>query len=197
ISLLGTIISINKINAVEKLRVTTGYALSDEGVALINISSSTSIKFAVNTIDWGTGIVNTSGGYINCTMNTEGSNSLGCSGFNTVTQGFVLENDGNTMVGVQLYSNASAAQFIGGGETGNNPLFMYKVSNNESNSCISGLNPTSYNDVNTTPLGTTICSSNSFNFTDNSDSLRIDILINIPYNAPSGEKSATFTATAS
>ena len=192
ISLFGTILSINKLNQFGKF-ITTGYATSDNATATLVVSSTTSIKFAVATVDWGTGYVNSTGGYVNCTLTTNGYNTpSACVGFNTVSQGFVLENDGNTMAQVQLYSNATAAQFIGDSTA----LFLYRVSDNESNSC-TGEAPASYTTVNTTSPGTLICPSQAFNFTDNVDSLRIDINVTIPYTAPPGSKSARLTATAS
>jgi hypothetical protein len=196
ISLFGTIISINKLNQFTQLSTTTGFATSDQGNVSVYVNTSTSIRFAVNTVNWGTGIVNTTGGYVNCTMMTDGTaNSAGCSGFNTVTQNFVLENDGSTLAGVQLASNASAAQFIGGDSSGGGPLFRYTVTNNETGSC-SGPVPSSFTDVNTTAPGTQICPVSGFNYTDTRDSMNISIYVNIPYTAPSGQKSATLTATA-
>ncbi|GIU70269.1 MAG: hypothetical protein KatS3mg002_1505 [Candidatus Woesearchaeota archaeon] len=193
VSLIGTFFSLNKLGKL----TATGYATAN-GTATVNVSSTTSIRFAIPSVDWGTGYVNTTGGYVNCTLMTDGtSNSAGCAGFNQVTQGLVLENDGNTMTGVSLYSNANASQFIGGTSDGGGPQFRYKVSQNESGSCTSGLGPTSFTDVNTTGPGTTICPAGNFNFTDSTDSIKIDLYVNIPYTAQSGYKIATLIATSS
>ncbi|GIU70270.1 MAG: hypothetical protein KatS3mg002_1506 [Candidatus Woesearchaeota archaeon] len=198
ISLFGTIISINRMNRIMEMSSLSGYATTAQGNVSVYVNTSTSIRFAIDYVDWGTGYVNTTGGYVNCTLRTDGTpNSAGCVGFNELNQGFVLENDGTTTATVQLYSNANASQFIGGTSDGGGPQFMYKVSQNESNSCISGLTPTSFTDVNTTSPGTTICPSSNFNFTDSADSIKIDLYVNIPYTVPPGQKLAVLTATAS
>jgi hypothetical protein len=193
VSLFGTIFSLNRLGTLG----TTGYAISANGTATVYVNTSTSIRFAVSSVNWGTGTVNTTGGYVNCTMMTGGTaNSAGCAGFTQVTQGFVLENDGNTMDTVQLSSNASAAQFIGGDSSGGGPLFRYTVTNNETGSCTSPA-PPSFTDVNITAPGTPVCPSSGLNYSDTRDSMNINIYVNIPYTAPQGQKTAILTATAS
>ncbi len=191
VSLFGTIFSLNRLESFG----TTGFATQANGTASVYVNTTTSIIFNVSTINWGTGYVNTSGGYVNCTMATDAAHSAGCSGFTTVSNGFILENDGNTNATVSLYANATAVQFIGG-SSGGGPLFQYKVSNNEATSCSSPA-PSSYTDVNVTPPGTTICPSTTFDFNNSKDTMEIEVMINIPDNSLSGQRAATFTATAS
>lgn len=197
ISLFGTIISVNKLNRFQTIKATTGFATSDQGTATVYINSSTSIFFSIDTVDFGTGYVNGTGGSPqNCTLNTEGLKTTpGCIDFNTVTQGFVLENEGTTMPSIQLSSNSNASEFLTGatGEYGG-PRFLYKVTNNESSSCTSPV-PATYTDINDTAPGTVICSGLDYK-TDN-DTLLIDIQINIPITTTTGQKTATLTAQAS
>ena len=196
ISLFGTIFSVNKLNQFGEFRSTTGFATTDTGTAVVVVNTSTSIKFVVATIDWGSGSVNSTSGFLNCTLATDAANTEGCAGFNTVSQGFILENDGNTVAAVSLAANRTAVQFIGGTGEGGGPLFRYKVANNgtESSSCTTPL-PVAYTDVNVTAPGTVICA--DLNYTDIQDSLEIDIYVNIPYTSPSGQKIAGLQATAS
>jgi hypothetical protein len=56
ISLGGTIVSLNRLAQV-RVPVITGFA-SDQGTATVNITSQASLIFAVNSIDFGNGWVN-------------------------------------------------------------------------------------------------------------------------------------------
>ncbi|HSU72826.1 MAG TPA: hypothetical protein VLJ21_03175, partial [Candidatus Binatia bacterium] len=125
--------------------------------------------------------------------------------FTTVTQGFTLENDGSANATIQLQFSNNFSGFLGGDTTLG--WYRYNVSNNESSSCRNSTggtgcaanvnctyNPVAWSDVNTTVPGTTICP--KLLFTDSSDSLKVDINISIPYDAPAGSKLSTLTATA-
>lgn len=196
ISLFGTVISINKLNQFGQVK-TTGYATSTTGTASVNVNTSTSIIFAVSSVDWGTGQVNATA-YFNCTLATDAANSEGCIDFTSKNGApFILENDGGTLAVVNLASNATGVQFIGGDAIYGGPQFKYKVSANETSSCAGSLAPATYTDVNVTGVGTTICSTPGLNSSVGADSLKIDILVNIPYTAAAGQKAATLTATAS
>jgi len=167
----------------------TGFATTTGNTTVV-VSSTSSVRFAVASVDWGTGSVNTTVG--TCTLNTE-SVKTGCTGFTVVSQGLILENDGNANISVTLYSNVSAAQFIGNGAT-----FQWKVTNNgtETGSCTTPT-PSSYSPVNVSVANaTTICS--SLGYPDANDSLRVDLNITIPLAAvtsSSGLRLASITAT--
>jgi hypothetical protein len=194
ISLFGTILSVDrlgKINVV-KQQPTIGYASSPTGIAEVQINTTSSIKFAVATVNWTSGSVNSS--YINCTMDTVGDLSSGCIGFHSVTQPLILENDGNVPVNVSLRATSSNSTFIGGTLVGGGPEFMYNVTVNEINSCGDPV-PAAWTDVNLSSPGTLICP--YLDYTDGNDSLKIGLWINIPYTVSSGIKSNTLIATAS
>ncbi len=197
ISLFGTIISVNKLSKFQTIKTTTGFATSDQGTATVYINSSTSIFFYVDTVNFGTGYVNGSAGAPqNCTMNSEGLKTTpGCIEFNTVTQGFVLENEGTTIPSVQLSSDSNASEFLTGATWDyGGPQFLYKVTNNETSACTSPV-PATYTNINDTAPGTVICSGLDYQ-TDN-DTLKIDIQINIPITTTTGQKTAILTAQAS
>ena len=108
----------------------TGAAISPTALARINITSRASINWTINSIDWGTGYVNETASF--CILNSEGENNpANCTNFTTVTQGLILENDGNRVVSLNFSSNVTPAEFIGGTD----PWFQWKLSNNEDNSC--------------------------------------------------------------
>ncbi len=178
----------------------TGSAISPTALARINITAKASINWTVNSVDWGTGAVNTS--YEYCQLNTEGlNNPANCTNFTTVTEGLRLINDGNRKVEVNLSSNASGAQFIGG----TNPLFQWKLANNESNSCGSpstgnacSVNASAlqfqgaYYDVNTS--STLICP--CFNPQNPNDLLNVELQVRVPSDSFTGVREATLTAIA-
>ncbi len=199
----------------------TGAPTADTGTATVTIEASGSVRFAVNAINFGTGKVNTSAGNTQCILDSNGTNeSNRCINFTAQFGNLSLENDGSTNVTVQLASNVDAVSFLGGSSS--LAQFRYVVQNNETDSCRNGTGgggavtptatmnctmgkagittgnctvfPTSWMDVNTTAPGTTICQRLLYNQTD--DSIGIDINISIPFDAPAGVKTATFTATA-
>jgi len=192
VSLIGTFTSINRL---QRISISGAATSSDTGNATVYINTTASLIFSVATVDWGTGYVNTTAGEHNCTMMTDGTaNSDGCVGFNTVTQGLVIENNGNKNFStVQLKSDENASGFIGGGDAADapSPEFQWKISQNETGSC-GTIHDTTWTDVNTTNPGTVIC--NNFHFEDTNDSIRVDLRIVIPYDA-AGDKIATLTAT--
>jgi len=190
--LFGTIISLNKLSSIS----TTGFATSSVGTASVYVNSSTSIFFYVNAINWGEGYVNaTSGSQYNCTLNSEGLKSSGCVRFTTVSQGLILENEGNTYPAINLKTNTNGSILFGENWLYGGPLLLYKVTNNETNSCGSPA-PSSYTPVNNSAgVGTLICPATEY--ATGNDTLKIDVQVNIPYTVSSGAKSVTFTAQAS
>ncbi|MBI4451749.1 hypothetical protein HY642_07280 [Candidatus Woesearchaeota archaeon] len=175
------------------LTVITGRQ-SSTGTAQFTLQNAASIRFAVNSVNWGTGRVNTTGGNDRCTLTTETTNdNTKCVSFTTVSVPFQIENDGSTNISVKLASDKNNTEFIGGDAT--IVAFLYRVANNESSSCEAGLLSGGYRAVNVTSPGTLICG--KLLFVEASDSLAVHINITIPQDAPSGAKTATLTATGS
>ncbi len=195
VSLFGTIISLNKLSSIS----TTGYATSDTGTATVYVNSSTSIFFYVDAVNWGEGYVNaTPGAPFNCTLNSEGLRSAGCVRFTQVSQGFVLENEGNTYPTINLDSDVNGSVMLGEHWSYGGPLLLWKVTANETNSCGGGGIPAplaSYIPANTTGAGSLICP--ALEFANGNDTLKIDVQVNIPYTVTTGQKTAQFTAQAS
>ena len=218
VSLGGAYITINSVN---KLAGTTflpltGFVTNPTGNASVTINTASSIKFSVTSVAFGSGNVNTTGGFTNCTLDTYGT-ARGCASFTSVgtptgSKGFEIENDGNTNLSVELVSNATAAQFFGTSDA----YFAWNVSVNETGSCVNGTNPGNnvvapnttasgcggsvcgaiFENITTTPAtGKNVCP--RLLYTDSSDSLRIDLNITIPYDAPTGSKGAQLTVTGS
>ena len=215
VSLGGTFVVLNNINsklASLDLGTITGFALIPNATATVTVQTFSSIKFSQASVAFGTGNVNTSGGFNNCTLSTlDGATGLnsGCADFSQVDNGFTIENDGNSNLSVELRSNVTAEQFIELGSA----LFLWNVTVNESSSCRN----TSREDVvqpNTSlgcstsgaansDCGTIFESVSTTNknicprllFVDGSDALNIDINISIPSDAPAGGKVAGLIVT--
>ena len=195
ISVAGTILSIQKLSSMPSSSPITAAAISPNASIILTIQSAASLTFTAATINFGTGSVNASGGFSNCTLSTVGTR-YGCNGFNDVTAPLTLENDGNTNLTVNLFSNVTAAQFIGGSA----PVFNYNISVNETGSCLNSTNgveieafPATFTTVNTTDPGNIICP--KLQFQNTNDTLNIGINISIPLDASQTAKAAGLKAT--
>ena len=192
----------------------TGFASTDTGIITLNLQTSGSVRFAVSSINFGTGKVNTSAGNTQCILDTNGTNSSNrCINFTASFGNFTLENDGSTNVSVQLVFDAGAS-FLGG--TLSLAQYRYTVMLNETNACRNStggtgsvgdpceagmgtagnctVNPMGWTNVNTSSSGTLICP--ALLPDEANDSIAIDINFTIPYDAPAGLKTSTLTATA-
>jgi len=172
----------------------TGFATTSNGTILINITSAVSINFTTDSIDWGIGRV--SEGTTQAVLDTGNSANPVINGtdWTSVTQGFILENIGNLNASISLKTGKTAATFIGG--TGAN--YTFNVTNSKPGSCPTGNQVAFGNNVDVSTTGTTVCS--RLQFLDSADTLRIDIRLVVPYNAPistTTTKSDQMQATAS
>jgi hypothetical protein len=171
--------------------------LVEQAIARINITTRASINFTISSVDWGTGYVNDTASY--CQLNTEGlNNPLNCTNFTTVYEGLRIENDGNRNVELNVSTNNSAAQFLGG----TNPIYDWKYANNESDSCgsrgigttcttnVTALQPLSYTTVSTSPILVCPC----FRAANPSDLLNLELQIRVPSDSFSGLRESTITA---
>ena len=175
----------------------TAAATTTIAQARLNITGRASINFTVNTVDWGSGYVNDTASY--CQLNTEGlNNPANCTNFTTVYQGLRLENDGNRNVEVNVSTNNTAAQFIGG----SSPVYEWKFANNESDSCgskgvgsncvtnVSALQPQSYSGISVSPVLICPC----FRAQNPSDLLNLELQIRVPSDSFTGLRESTITA---
>jgi hypothetical protein len=199
ISLGGTIISLNKLN---QLGVTGQVTNSnDTGIVQFSLQSNVMITFAVDTIDFGTGYINaTCAGIQYCNISTNetfgwndtqlcGADQIvTCLGALVNDSPFIIRNDGNIDVNLSVNSSKTAATFI----AGTTPVFKWAFSNNEASSCTGTLNDTVWTAVNTSPIQNHVVCDN-FNYGD-ADTLRMDIFVSVPEDAPQNAKSATIYA---
>ncbi|MBT6690180.1 hypothetical protein HN903_00005 [archaeon] len=162
----------------------TGFATgNDTAIVNVTITGAAEINFTTDVLDFGTGAVTPGQTAI---LNSEGTNTS-WSG-NATTGELILENIGNTNLTLQLMTDLSPADFLGGAS----PTFQAKVANNTGNiGACNGTNVfTSYANINTTlqsACGTI------FGYESASDEIKIDFSMNISDDAE-GTKQVTITA---
>jgi len=163
----------------------TGYATTDDSATVnVTITTSAAINFTVDLVDFGTGSVNN--GSAGATLAT-GANLSEADGTWTGTKSaLTLENIGNVNVTLNLSANAAAQAYLGGTD----PLFQYKVTDNETDAC-GGVAGTYANF--TTGDGVLVCS--PLDFDNDRDKINIDIKLYIPSDSNVGTQTATITAT--
>lgn len=163
----------------------TGFATTDTGNVSLDVSGAASIEFTVDTIDWGSGAVNTSAGATYALLNTAGTVNNGS--WSAVSDPLNLTNTGNADVSVNFTSNKNADTFI----TGTNPVFNISVTNVYTGACDIA-NFSTYQAIDTNDY--LIC--NNFNYTDTNDTVNVGVQLVIPEDATAGDKEAIITATA-
>ena len=167
----------------------SGFATST-GVANLTIDTQAIINFTTNSINWGSGRVD-NGQTVAQLTTLETSNVTNGNWTLTTPGGFRIVNIGNVNVTLDLLAGKTAATFIGG----TTPGYQWNVSNVESGSCANNQTFLGFwVNINTTSPGTRFCG--NFTFYDTLDSIRIDINLSIPYDASTGIRTDTLTATA-
>lgn len=189
VSMAGLFITYDSINLI-KQRI-TGFA-TETGQVNITIQSQASINITSaggtggsTIIDFGSGYVSTGQDY--AILATNGTMFQGTS-WNTVSEGFIVENIGNVNVTLGIKSTSNAAGFLGG----SSPLYQYNVSNNKPGSCnftTSGYAGDVYEEM--TSSNVPICE--RFEPDSSSDQIRIDILLRVPSASNTGDLQQTVT----
>lgn len=193
ISLTGTFFSLSKLDMLQQDGTITGFALNPNATATLNIDDLTSIEFLVNSVNWGTGTVNSSNNLF-CNLTTSNMSSAtnlstSCVGFVSTPPGFlVLNNDGNRHVSVTLAANETPSTWLGD----SSGRLYYEVYNNQTSACTGTRLLTADNSLTTTP--TSICT--NLTFTNGQDTLNIPLKVRVPYNISTGQKTVRLTAVA-
>jgi hypothetical protein len=177
----------------------TGAAISPVALARINITTRASINWTVNFVDWGTGSVNETAQF--CVLNTEGQNSLSnCTNFTTVYEGLRLENDGNRVVSVNLSTNNTPAEFLGGTD----PWYQWKLAENETdvcgnqqgNNCLINATALQYQSTYSTVSTAAVEICECMNFRNQNDTINVELQIKVPSDSFTGVRESTITAVA-
>ncbi len=140
VSIFGTTLSLINFTGENS----AGYATSNTtGEAKVLVSSSVVLRFSptANSTDFGSGQINTAGGYSSCVLGINTTNtvaptaSAGCIGFATTTTGLILENVGTTNLNVTLNFSSNETDFLRTNSlTGNGSRWLrYTVFNTTAN----------------------------------------------------------------
>jgi len=167
----------------------TGFATT--GIANLTIETITEINFTVDNINFGTGYVSSSCN--NCTMDSEGGiDSACCLNFHGETDGFTIENIGNTNVTLNVSFAKDADTLLGGNSAVNG--YQMKASNNAvAPGCVGTLSHITYSEI---ASGTSYTVCDDFGYKLNTNKLDVDIKVIVPENSKKGTLSDTITATA-
>jgi len=205
VSLGGTFISLQKMRTIS-FSPLTGFATSDSGRVMLNVTTVAGIEFtsAYKDIDFGTGFVNASaygkGGLKNtgnCTMWVNGTISAAeryakdgnCLGEDWPTFDapgtelpMELVNVGNTYVKIQMASNESISDFFPVVASEGIRSAQWVGVNNEANSCNDTEYATSMISKFTNISEANVVFCQCLNSTDSKDSLAIGAKVRVPYD---------------
>ena len=161
-----------------------GFTGKVTGTVNLTVQTATSYNLTVDNINWSYGQVD-DGQAFAILSTTNGTVENG--NWTPVTEGFVVQNDGNVDLNLSISFGKNAGGFIGG----TSPEYAYNVTNNESNSCTaaSGFTLSDWNEVATGEIN--ICS--NFSFDDAVDEIRIDFLLKIPEDSYIDARGDTLT----
>jgi len=148
----------------------TGHATEDTGIVNVTIESSAAIIFQTDVLNLGNGTVTTGE---RATIDSEAGNTEWTG--DQETGELILENSGNVNVSFTLKTNATALALLGGVS----PTFKVKVDDNETGSCGSTANFTTYEDITTDEQ----IACNNLGKDDTADSVIIDAEITISDSA--------------
>lgn len=183
VSLGVTIYSLNKLTPYS----ITGQAQSVPGKVNLSVQNSISILLYNNTVDFGSGYVNTScveivGGknYANLTAGSTYIDTGDCWTGTTEPTSIIVENNGNVNVSVSI-RGPNPLTFFGNYAGSYDYNLTAKARNNEANSCVGTLQQT-YIQLDS---NSTFCTRLKY-YPDSEDTLAIDINVLIPVDLPQG-----------
>jgi len=99
------------------------------GTANLTVEPLAAVNFTTNSVNWGSGRVNT--GVSRAYLLAASDGFVVNGNWTTVVSGLILKNTGNTNVTLNLSVGKTAASFIGG----TNPVYQWMVTEAQINSC--------------------------------------------------------------
>lgn len=187
VSVIGAGMTYVSLGSYEEILLTG--LVTDTARLNLSVTSNAAINFTTRNISFGTGYVNA--GSLAGKLDTTATANENVTGFDQVSNGFVLENIGNVNVSLNLSFGKDAASFLGG----TSPSYRFNVTNVEASSCTVA---TEYGTLGSWATASTtmvdVC--NVFMRDSGSDTVRIDIELILPYNSNKNELSDILTATA-
>lgn len=189
VSLAGTLLTLNKISTISRLRIPITGMGSGSGDINVSISESTTITVTDGSIDFGTGTVTGAASWAQVWSNDSATTINGS--WTSPNSGIVIRNDGNIPINLTVTSNRNSTDMLGTSNVTTPGFQFWFVDDYEGDACAqSGIEnftstPTEFNT--TEQVG---CA--EFPFDEDNDEIRMDITLVIPNDAQ-GNKSATLT----
>jgi hypothetical protein len=187
--IVNILVTVIKISYIKK--EFTGYTSS---YVNITVNSVVTLDLMNSTINWGSGVVNSTS---NSTLYTQGFGKAVVLRGNWSTQnvsGIVIRNTGNINCSLFIRSGKNAHEFFNS-LSYSNEEYKFNVSNKKVNSCSGGALLDVWLDVNKTDDGTKYCS--QFDFHSSNNEIFLDVLLSVPYDASNlGPQSDVIVVTA-
>ncbi|MFH1649851.1 MAG: hypothetical protein ABIA93_04840 [Candidatus Woesearchaeota archaeon] len=198
VSIGGTLLTLNQLQ-----KATGGTGKVTAGKVDLTVDPQASVITLFN-VSFGTGTISSTT-YLTTETDLSALGFTACDSGDTCG-GLVLENDGNVNINVTMYSDVTAATFIGG----TSPAYKYTMANGTNSGAASDAAGAEPGCVNSTgvahfmdavyaavPQGSgnaeLICA--NFTFADANDVIRVEFNITIPDDAPTGAKTSALTFT--
>ncbi len=163
----------------------TGFAtVNDTGVVNVTIATSAALNFSTALLDFGSGAVTS--GEAGATLSSVGAGSTTGGSWVPQPGQLILENIGNINVTLNLTSNKTVDDFIGG----TLPTFKAIVTDNETGSCNGTQSFSTLTDISTNQQ----IACDIFGYAAAADTINIDFQIYIPVDAV-GAKTIGIVAT--
>lgn len=173
----------------------SGFDIADSvGNINLSIEDIAAINFTTQVLDFGSGRVTP--GEASATINTAWNNESNITDGNWTADGtdggLVVENIGNVNISLNITTGTDAAGLIGG----TSPTYQYNISELDTNACTNFTANTTievglFYDASTTHAQ--IC--DPFEFTDDTDRIRIDVNLVIPQDSKTGAIGDVITLT--
>jgi len=197
IALFGSVATLNKFGGFRGLTgAWGGPGTPVYGAVNLSIQTSIQINFTDDSANFGTGYI-CPGCTEPVTLSTEGLNDTICNCGWNIPNGFLLENQGNVYVRVNLTNLRSSDTFLGG----TNPGYAWKWGNTSGVVC-TGTNPQNltgnitYSNLTAAIADPGLVLCEKFNFTSGNNRINISFKISIPTTAMGTGKNDTWTAKA-
>jgi hypothetical protein len=184
ISVVGTYISLTKLGTLEKAGLITGYQTAQGNITL-TLSQDTTITISPLSISFGSGYITNNSEWGILSTNASGKNYFNVTGFDNVTYGFNITNDGNIPLNITVQSDKNCSEFIG---TETNCRFAFWMINMTATAC-NGTNQDTLLDFDETQQ--VVC--DSLMPEPNQDKINVNLYLKIPEFAPSGAKLVQLT----
>ena len=197
VAFFNALITVTKLSKVS--HEITGFANNAQGFVNLTISTQIAISATQDTINFGSGTINTTGGYSRCNLTTAQTSAYKtpteCGNWTVAgVEGLVVENIGTVPCKLNISSKqGNAVNFLGG----SNPFYQINVTNKEDGACDGDpagvYNLSMWHDVNwDTDNGESAQFCDVFNYTSDNDEIYIDVHLSFDETA-AGVKSDTLT----